>query len=192
MSPISIIISQLGCLSSLCSCVSASAPPAHTYTQPVINTSSQRILLTYKLNQISFLLTSLPWFPFHSVPKPKSSPWPTRTCETCPHLLPPSSPSTLLLTHSAPAALGFSLYHDRLRQVSTSGPLHLQFPLPHMFFSQIPAHLQNFTPMFPGPLPMILTLSVLFLFRFFPIHYLINQILHLFIYLPVPSTRSAP
>lgn len=130
--------------------------------------AARRILLTHKLDQITFPLTSLPWFPSHSVQKPKSSPWPTRTCAIFPHLLPLSSPLTLLLAHSeAEAALGVSLYHELLRQISTSGPLHLQFPLPGMPFSQIPAHLQNFTPMFPGPLPTILTLSQHFLFSFF-------------------------
>lgn len=121
--------------------------------------AARRILLTHKLDQITFLLTSLAWFPSHSVQKPKSSPWPTRICAICPHLLLPSSPPTLLLAHSAQAALGFSLYYELLRRVSTSGPLHLQLPLPGMPFSQIPAHLRNFIPMFPGPLPTILTLS---------------------------------
>lgn len=64
----------------------------------------------------------------------------------------PHYPLSSSSSHSAPAALGFSLHLEYFRQVSTSGPSHL---LSGMLFSPkllnpFP-HRQDFTPMSSGP-----------------------------------------
>lgn len=105
------------------------SPPTARYQHK----QPERFLLTHKLDQLTLLLTSFSLFLSHSVYKPKSSPRPTRTCVIC-----PQKPPTLISSHSRSpdtSCPGSSLLLEHFRQVSTSGPLHLEFPMPGMLFS---------------------------------------------------------
>lgn len=179
---------------SLCFCPS---PP-----QPVINTSSQRIILTPKLDQITFLLTFLQWFPSHSVQKPESSLWPTKTRMICLHLLPtlitpyPSphsfcSSCTRLLAMPWALQASFHLRTFALAVLSAWYAFHPNNCSVHFLISRL---YSNVT----GPLSTILTLSQHFLFPFFYLdvfHALATfwQTRYFtYFFLPVSSTRSAP
>lgn len=109
-----------------------------------------------------------------------------------PHHLPPSSVATP--NHLAPAALGSSLLLEHFRHVSTSGPLHLQCPIPGMLFS---IHFLIFKTLHQCPLAPYLQfqhfshfVSSFFYLDFFlcSCHFPTNYVFY-FIFLPVSSTR---
>lgn len=140
--------------------------------QPVSNTRSQkRVLLTHKLDHLTFLFSSPYWFPSHSIQKPKSSLWPTRTL----HDLPPSLP-TLITLYPPPPLIVLQLHWASHYALNTSGKFPPQglrtccslcrYALLPKIAQSIPSSSRLYSDV-PWPLSTISTLSQHFLFSFF-------------------------